>query len=247
MMWYAFIGIDNENSLSLRQAARPAHVARLNALRDEGRLLLAGPFPAIDAEDPGPAGFSGSLIVAEFEDLAVVRGPMPIRISSPAFIAKWACGLSARLCHERRRHRHDPRKIGRGIRADRTRNHRRRPFAPWPCRRGAGPLPRAHRRGSVRRQDADPAAPAGLRHTGRSDRPRHPRAGDRGATPGRSSADKSSTMMINDLSILSLFVSNTASDALRRPPSFGTVAYSPGGNAAHSSSKSRHQTTNPCA
>jgi len=72
-MWYAFIGIDNENSLSLRQAARPAHVARLNALRDEGRLLLAGPFPAIDAEDPGPAGFSGSLIVAEFEDLAVAR------------------------------------------------------------------------------------------------------------------------------------------------------------------------------
>lgn len=72
-MWYAIIAIDNENSLSLRQAARPAHVARLNALRDEGRLLLAGPFPAIDAEDPGPAGFSGSLIVAEFDDLAVAR------------------------------------------------------------------------------------------------------------------------------------------------------------------------------
>ncbi|HEX7111811.1 MAG TPA: YciI family protein, partial [Mizugakiibacter sp.] len=54
-------------------AARPAHLERLRALRDAGRLLLAGPFPAIDAEDPGPAGFSGSLIVAEFEDLAAAR------------------------------------------------------------------------------------------------------------------------------------------------------------------------------
>lgn len=68
-MWYAILGIDNENSLAQRQAARPAHVARLKQLLDEGRLLLAGPFPAIDAEDPGPAGFSGSLIVAEFDDL----------------------------------------------------------------------------------------------------------------------------------------------------------------------------------
>ena len=56
-----------------RKAARPEHLARLNLLRDEGRLLLAGPFPAIDAEDPGPAGFSGSLIVAEFADLEAAQ------------------------------------------------------------------------------------------------------------------------------------------------------------------------------
>lgn len=68
-MWYAIIGTDNPESLGLRQAARPAHLARLQALQDEGRLLLAGPFPAIDAEDPGQAGFSGSLIVAQFASL----------------------------------------------------------------------------------------------------------------------------------------------------------------------------------
>ena len=72
-MWYAIYAIDNENSLEKRLGARPAHLARLNALRDEGRLLLAGPFPAIDAQDPGPAGFSGSLIVAEFADLAAAQ------------------------------------------------------------------------------------------------------------------------------------------------------------------------------
>jgi Uncharacterized protein conserved in bacteria len=69
-MWYAIIGTDNANSLEARKAARPAHLARLQQLQDEGRLLLAGPFPAIDAEDPGPAGFSGSLIMAEFASLA---------------------------------------------------------------------------------------------------------------------------------------------------------------------------------
>lgn len=72
-MWYAIIGNDIPDSLARRQAARPAHVERLSRLRDEGRLLLAGPFPAIDAEDPGPAGFSGSLIVAEFADLAAAK------------------------------------------------------------------------------------------------------------------------------------------------------------------------------
>jgi uncharacterized protein len=69
-MWYAIIGTDNANSLEARKSARPAHLARLQQLQDEGRMLLAGPFPAIDAEDPGPAGFSGSLIVAEFASLA---------------------------------------------------------------------------------------------------------------------------------------------------------------------------------
>ncbi len=68
-MWYAITGIDVENSLDKRKAARPAHVARLQKLLEEGRLLLAGPFPAIDAEDPGPAGFSGSLIIAGFDGL----------------------------------------------------------------------------------------------------------------------------------------------------------------------------------
>ncbi|MBU6198020.1 MAG: YciI family protein [Xanthomonadaceae bacterium] len=68
-MWYAIYARDNPDSLRARSAARPAHLARLHALRDEGRLLLAGPLTAIDAEDPGPAGFAGSLIVAEFADL----------------------------------------------------------------------------------------------------------------------------------------------------------------------------------
>lgn len=61
---------DNLNSLESRLNARPAHLARLTALQNQGRLLLAGPFPAIDSIDPGPAGFSGSLVVAEFADLA---------------------------------------------------------------------------------------------------------------------------------------------------------------------------------
>lgn len=72
-MWYAIIGTDNSGSLEARRSARPAHLARLQALQDEGRMLLAGPFPAIDAEDPGEAGFSGSLIVAEFESLEAAQ------------------------------------------------------------------------------------------------------------------------------------------------------------------------------
>lgn len=68
-MWYAIVTEDVENSLKLRKRARTEHLARLTALRDKGRLLLAGPFPQIDAEDPGPAGYSGSLIVAEFPSL----------------------------------------------------------------------------------------------------------------------------------------------------------------------------------
>ena len=68
-MWYAIISQDIENSLSLRKEARPAHLERLEALKNEGRLLIAGPHPAIDSEDPGEAGFTGSLVVAEFESL----------------------------------------------------------------------------------------------------------------------------------------------------------------------------------
>jgi uncharacterized protein YciI len=72
-MWYLIQGFDRPDALAARLAARPEHLARLTALRDEGRLLLAGPCPAIDAEDPGPAGFSGSLIVAEFASLPDAR------------------------------------------------------------------------------------------------------------------------------------------------------------------------------
>jgi uncharacterized protein YciI len=69
-MWYAIVGNDVANSLEKRLASRPAHVARLQTLQAQGKLLLAGPFPAVDAEDPGAAGFTGSLIVAEFSSLA---------------------------------------------------------------------------------------------------------------------------------------------------------------------------------
>ncbi|MFO1378957.1 MAG: YciI family protein [Chitinivorax sp.] len=68
-MFYTIIGTDSANSLQQRLAVRPQHLQRLEALQQEGRLLLAGPFPAIDSNDPGPAGFSGSLIVAEFDSL----------------------------------------------------------------------------------------------------------------------------------------------------------------------------------
>ena len=68
-MLYVIIGTDNDNSLELRKMARPAHLERLEALKSQGRLHIAGPFPAIDNEDPGPAGFTGSLIVAEFDSL----------------------------------------------------------------------------------------------------------------------------------------------------------------------------------
>lgn len=72
-MWYAIEGYDGPDVLAKRLAARAGHLDRLHALRDEGRLLLAGPCPAIDAEDPGPAGFSGSLVVAEFASLEEAR------------------------------------------------------------------------------------------------------------------------------------------------------------------------------
>jgi len=68
-MFYAIVGQDVPDSLNQRLATRPAHVNRLQALQQAGRLLLAGPFPDIDGNDPGSAGFSGSLIVAEFDSL----------------------------------------------------------------------------------------------------------------------------------------------------------------------------------
>ena len=68
-MWYSIYATDFKNSLDKRLANRPQHLKRLKFLQDEGRLLLAGPLPAIDSIDPGPNGFSGSLIVAEFDSL----------------------------------------------------------------------------------------------------------------------------------------------------------------------------------
>ncbi len=72
-MLYMIRATDVPGSLDKRKAARPAHLQRLEQLRNDGRLLLAGPFPAIDAEDPGSAGFTGSLIVAEFSSLDEAR------------------------------------------------------------------------------------------------------------------------------------------------------------------------------
>lgn len=72
-MFYAIISQDVENSLEKRASVRADHIARLQALQNEGRLLVAGPHPRIDSEDPGPAGFTGSLIVAEFESLQAAQ------------------------------------------------------------------------------------------------------------------------------------------------------------------------------
>jgi len=72
-MLYSIVGIDNENSLAARLAVRTDHVARLNVLRATGRLIIAGPNPAIDSDDPGEAGFSGSIIIAEFDSLAAAQ------------------------------------------------------------------------------------------------------------------------------------------------------------------------------
>ena len=73
MMLYAIVGEDRADSLAARLAARPAHLERLKALQEEGRMILAGPCPAIDSPDPGPAGFTGSLIVAEFASLEAAK------------------------------------------------------------------------------------------------------------------------------------------------------------------------------
>lgn len=68
-MWYVIEGFDSADVLDARLQVRPAHLQRLRELADQGRLLLAGPCPAIDGEDPGPAGFSGSLVIAQFDAL----------------------------------------------------------------------------------------------------------------------------------------------------------------------------------
>ena len=72
-MYYAIISEDVANSLPLRKQAREAHLARLQTLKEQGRLLLAGPHPAIDREEPGDSGFTGSLVVAEFESLEAAQ------------------------------------------------------------------------------------------------------------------------------------------------------------------------------
>lgn len=69
-MYYAIVSEDVPDSLALRKQTRPAHLERLQALKDAGRLLIAGPLPAVDSDDPGEAGFTGSLVVAEFDSLA---------------------------------------------------------------------------------------------------------------------------------------------------------------------------------
>ena len=72
-MYYSIVGIDNDNSLEKRLSVRPAHLERLQQLLNEGRLLVAGPNPAIDNEDPGPNGFTGSIIIAEFDSLEAAQ------------------------------------------------------------------------------------------------------------------------------------------------------------------------------
>ena len=72
-MWYLIYSEDVAASLALRKQARPAHLARLEQLKNEGRLLVAGPLPAIDSEDPGEAGFTGSCVIAEFSSLAEAK------------------------------------------------------------------------------------------------------------------------------------------------------------------------------
>ena len=73
MVLYAIISEDVEDSLGKRMSARPAHIKRLQALQDEGRLVLAGPHPAVDSDNPGEAGFTGSLVVAEFDNLQAAQ------------------------------------------------------------------------------------------------------------------------------------------------------------------------------
>lgn len=87
-MLYVIYAEDIADSLEKRLSVRPAHLARLQLLHDEGRLLTAGPLPAVDSNEPGAAGFSGSTVIAEFESLEAARARlMTIRISPPGFTA----------------------------------------------------------------------------------------------------------------------------------------------------------------
>lgn len=88
-MLYVIYAEDIADSLEKRLSVRPAHLARLQLLHDEGRLLTAGPMPAVDSNEPGAAGFSGSTVIAEFESLEAAQArPMTIRISPPGFTAR---------------------------------------------------------------------------------------------------------------------------------------------------------------
>ena len=101
-MLYAIVGRDTEDSLAARASARTEHLGRIRALAEDGRLILAGPMPAIDAEDPGPAGFTGSLIVAEFDSLIEARAwadADPYLASAPGI--RRTSGRSCRCCRDR--------------------------------------------------------------------------------------------------------------------------------------------------
>ncbi len=88
-MFYVIYSEDVADSLEKRQSVRPAHLARLQLLQDEGRLLTAGPMPAVDSNDPGAAGFSGSTVIAEFESQEAAQAwPMPIRTLLRVFMRK---------------------------------------------------------------------------------------------------------------------------------------------------------------
>ena len=141
-MWYAIEGFDGADVLAQRIAARAAHLARLHALRDAGRLLLAGPCPAIDAEDPGPAGFSGSIVIAEFPSLEDARAWADCRslCRSGRVPAGRRAAVPPRPCRERpgrqcRADRAHARPAGGGLRAGGAGGHRRQPSARRPCRR----------------------------------------------------------------------------------------------------------------
>lgn len=100
-MLYAIIARDIPASQERRLASRPAHLARLEQLKEEGRLVLAGPHPAIDSNDPGAAGFTGSLIVAEFDSLAAAQSwPRPIPTGPPGCTPRWWSSRSRKSCPE---------------------------------------------------------------------------------------------------------------------------------------------------
>ena len=108
-VWYVIEGYDGQDVLAQRLQARLEHLARLHALRDAGRLLLAGPCPAVDSEDPGPRGFSGSVVIAQFESLPQAQaGPMPTRTWLQASTPACRSARSARCCRERGTDRADP-------------------------------------------------------------------------------------------------------------------------------------------